>query len=553
MRASRLAIPLLAAVTALGLATPANAAGPGPAYIEPGGGQVVTAAPPVSRPSSAHCTVTLASHFRSNASDGSPQNYSGTLTPPSACRGPWAKVILDSTTSVSGRQYDRSGSLQIGGATVWFGTTQEPSGAEPTTFSFSKDITEFSALLASPQPYNGGIGNYTSSVYTGVYDQTVTITYYVADRNNPAPTVPDKVIGVPVPDLNPGASSATVTLPTLPTNITGARLQTTLKGNGCDEQWFTAVPDQVAADFPGDGLCAAGAYREALVSVDDQRAGAVGTYPHIYSGGIVPTLWRPVLAIDTLDLRPENLDLTPFAGRLVDGGTHTMTFTINPINDTWNVSAVLFLYTDHHRAHTTGRLLTDAVAAAPTTKLTTGAIENGSVSYGETARRSDRLVGYVDTSAGRVVTTVDTGRSWSNTGSVGDAGLVQKITQSDALSSSSVSKVGRRVVASATLSENYPLTVDFSAADYTDDQNFSLAGTVTMGQRVASVVLDGHQPTFRGWDWTVDSYGILARTNGVTSESDGHSSTSYVGTTDAGRPYRHRITTDHGQVTSDRS
>ena len=55
----------------------------------------------------------------------------------------------------------------------------------------------------------------------------------------------------------------------------------------------------------------------------------------------------------------------------------------------------------------------------------------------------------------------------------------------------------------------------------------------------------------RGWDWRVNSYGILSRTNGVTSESDGHSTTSYVGSTDAGRPYWHFITTNHGQVTRD--
>ena len=42
----------------------------------------VTAAPAVTRPDTPHCTVTLADAFRSNAADGSPQYYEGTLTPP---------------------------------------------------------------------------------------------------------------------------------------------------------------------------------------------------------------------------------------------------------------------------------------------------------------------------------------------------------------------------------------------------------------------------------------------------------------------------------------
>ena len=52
----------------------------------------------------------------------------------------------------------------------------------------------------------------------------------------------------------------------------------------------------------------------------------------------------------------------------------------------------------------------------------------------------------------------------------------------------------------------------------------------------------------RGWNWTVDSYGILSRAAGVTSESDGHSQTSYLGTDDRGRLYRKSISTNHGRV-----
>lgn len=519
--------------------------------IEASGGQTVSAQPPVSRPDTKHCTVTLADHFMSNAPDLSPQNYSGTVTVPQQCQGRWAKVVLDSTTSVSGRQYDRSGELEIGGVPVWFGTTQEPNGAAPTTFSFAKDITQFSSLFKTPQHYSGGIGNYMSSIYTGNYDQTVTITFYMASSRYPAPAVPDKVVGVPMADLSPGSPTASATLSDLPRNITRAQLETTLKGNGCDEQWFTAVPDEVAAKFPGDGLCAAGAYREAMVSVDGTRAGAVGTFPHIYSGGIVPTLWRPVVAIDTLNLRTESLDLTPFVGRLVDGSPHTISFGMNPIGDTWNVRAALFLWTDHHRAQTSGALTSDTVAAAPVTDTKSGDVVNGSVQYAETATRSDQVSGYVDTSAGRVVTTVNTTRNWSNSGSIGDAGLVQSIVQADDMDTQSVSRIGARVVHELSLQESYPISVDFSAAAYIDDQNFSLQGNVDMTQHVSSTVTDGQRQVRRGWDWNVTSFGVLARANGVTSESDGNSTTQYVGTDDLGRHYWHRIVTDHGQVVTD--
>lgn len=535
-----------AAALSLVALPPAQAAAP--AFIETGVSDPVSAAPSVSRPPTQSCTATLAQDFPSNAANGSPQNFSGTLAPPSSCRGPWSKVVLDYTTTVSGRQFDRSGTLQIGGVNVWFGTTQEPSGPQPTTFHFSKDITDYSSLLATAQPFSGGIGSYTSDVYTGVYSQTVTVTYYRTSKAYPAPRTPDKVIAVPISDLTPGSPSSTATLTGLPRNITQADLQVTLKGNGCDEQWFTTVPDNVAANFPGSGLCGHGSYREALVAVDGTRAGAVGTYPHIYSGGIVPTLWRPVLAIDTLSLRPENLDLTPFAGQLVDGGTHRVTVSMGQIGDGWNVMANLFLFTDHGQARTTGALVSSKVAAAATTSTTANPPRKGAVKYVQTASRKDVTIGYVNTSAGRVYTTVANNRAWRNVGTASDNGLVQSIIQSDRITQNSTSRIGNRPLRSSSLSESYPISVDASSANYTDDQNFSLTATVHMGQQVDSVVKEGSARTARNWNWTLDSYGILGRTASVTSESDGHSTSSYTGTDDRGRPYRHYIKTEHGKV-----
>lgn len=521
---------------------------PAPALIETEVSDPVSAAPAVTRPATESCTTTLAQDFPSNAPNGSPQNFSGTLTPPADCAGPWSKVVLDYTSKVSGRQFDRSGTLDIGGINVWFGTTQEPSGPNTTTFNFSKDITDYASLLTTPQPFTGGFGNYTSEVYTGVYSQTVTVTYYRTGKGFPAVRTPDKVVAVPVSDLTPGSPSSTATLTGLPRNITAAQLRVTLKGNGCDEQWFTTVPNEVAAQFPGAGMCGHGSFREAIVSVDGTRAGAVGTYPHIYSGGIVPTLWRPVLAIDTFDLRPENLDLTPFAGGLVDGGTHNVTVSMNQIGDTWNVKANLFLYTDHGQAQTSGALVSSKVAAAAATSTVVNPPSAGAVAYTQTASRHDVTSGYIDTSAGRVHTVAESGREWRNDGTASGGGLVQSITQSDHMTADSTSRIGNKSIRSSSLQESYPITVDASSANYTNDQNFSLTATVHMGQEVDSVVKEGSDKTARNWNWTLDSYGILGRSAGVTSESDGRSTSSYKGKDDSGKPYRHYVETEHGKV-----
>jgi hypothetical protein len=53
----------------------------------------------------------------------------------------------------------------------------------------------------------------------------------------------------------------------------------------------------------------------------------------------------------------------------------------------------------------------------------------------------------------------------------------------------------------------------------------------------------------------VNSYGILSRANGVTSESDGHSTSYYRGddgnAASGGTHYEHYLASDHGIVTKD--
>jgi hypothetical protein len=513
----------------------------------------VAAAPAVTRPDTPHCSVTLADGFRSNAADGSPRFYEGTLTPPKACPGPWAKVVMDQTVTVSGRQYDRIGDLRIGGAEVWWGTTEEPSGEgrRPITYHFDKDLTPYAALLRTPQPFHGGVENYTSPVYTGVYAQTVTLTYYQADRRHPAPETPDRVAGFGSAAATPAAPAVHFTARDLPRNTTRAYLEVTLEGHACDEQWFDDVPDAVAAKYPAAGLCGKGPYREANFAIDGTAAGSAFTFPHIYSGGIVPQLWRPVVAIGTFSLHAETYDVTPFVGRLVDGGTHDISFSFPDIGGEFTVVPTLLLYTDKHAAQTSGALTRTDVAAAPVRQTTVKDISGG-VNVTVTAKRDDVTAGYVDTSAGRVHTRVERTRDYRNSDDVTGGGFTQHVVQGDTGQQTSVSTVDGRVRSADRHTWSYPLTTD-ATANITDDQNLRISGAVDMTKVLGDLTGDGRswRPVRASREW-LGSSGVLARTNGVNTEADGRSKTLFTGSDDLGRPYFHYVASEHGLITENR-
>lgn len=509
----------------------------------------VTAAPPVSRPHTHSCTVPLATNFPSNDATGAPQDFSGTIKAPAGCAGPWAKIVLDWTTSVRGRQFDRSGSLDIAGTQVWFGTTAEPDPAG-ITYHFAKDITEYAALLRGAPAYRGGIVNFTSSVYTGVYDQTVTITFYQADRASPAPAEPDTVVGLGEQDASPTTPTVHLSAANLPRNITRALLEVSIKGNGCDEQWFTDVPDGVSARYPSAGLCGHGPYRDVAAAIDGTPAGVTQYFPFIYTGGIVPTLWRPIPAVGTFDMTPEVLDVTPFVGRLVDGGSHDVALTVANVGDVWNLAANLLLYTDHGAARTSGALTTDTIAPAAVrhTAITPGT--GGDTTATVTATRDWTTGGYVNTSAGRVSTTVTQHAAFTNTDTVTSGGFAQRLGETDA-GFTEVRTAGPRGVTDSLHQWSYPITVD-ATFQITDDNNYDLSATVDLTRRLADTVTGPHVHTATRSTDEVSSEGLDQRVNGQIVRADGHSWENFAGTADTGGWYEHYLASDHGFVTADR-
>ena len=60
------------------------------------------------------------------------------------------------------------------------------------------------------------------------------------------------------------------------------------------------------------------------VLVDGIFAGAAFPFPVIYSGGINPVLWRPIVGLHSLNIPPLSFDLTPFVGVMDDGLPHSI-------------------------------------------------------------------------------------------------------------------------------------------------------------------------------------------------------------------------------------
>jgi Peptide N-acetyl-beta-D-glucosaminyl asparaginase amidase A len=553
----------LAAATALLIAAApsstaaTHAATPTPA-VEINYQNPVSALVPVSRPDTPHCTVTAMQHDFAN-SYGQP--FTGTLAPPSACPGPWAKVVLDWSGSVAGRQFDRLAGVWIGGAEVFRTSTPEPDPAG-ISWHVDADLSRYIPLLHTPQPLVVDLGNIVDSTYTGIYHMNLTVTYYQADRVHPAAATADQV--VPVSQGTSGAGwwsltagqSATQTV-TFPRNLSAATLEVYARGGGCEEFWYTNAPDAYNAAHPSYGLCGGGPYREVQVEVDGRIAGVAQPFPAIYSGGITPTMWRPIMSVDSLRTQPYDVDLTPFAGLLSDGAPHQITL-LPPtgITDVWTMDGSLFLTTDRHTAHTGGGLLTDTIAATP--KLTSGwtTPSAGTDVITTTASRDWTVSGYVNTSHGRVVTTVRQHAAYSNTDTVTQAGFAQSVVQQDKGFTEVSSSTGHGSPDGNSVRNSwaYPIAVTSMYQPSATGSGFTVQGTADVARiTTTDVARGGSWRTTAHVNDHVTAQGILQRDDsGTVVQADGADAQDYFEQSPGVGCYHHRIGADHGYVTSDR-
>lgn len=283
------------------------------------------------------------------------------------------------TVASLGINYDRLAHLFLSDIEVWRTSTAMPTrrGIFSSTY---KDVTIFSALLRAEPKVILALDNRQDAVFTAGWNVSLTALYFndqdQAPVFTPAPVIlplsarlsaQDKPSLFSLPD-----DAALAAVPaTLPRNAARAVVHVLASGNADEEFWFHAVPSSLTRTFAGRSLHAHAPWREVQVRVDGALVGVAWPFPVVYTGGVNPALWVPVVGIAAYDVPAYQVDVTPWLGLLCDGRDHLFHLTVvgydegnksgmGGINENWLVSGSVFVWLDEGGVQTTGSVRTES-------------------------------------------------------------------------------------------------------------------------------------------------------------------------------------------------
>ncbi|KAI4169276.1 MAG: hypothetical protein LQ348_007309 [Seirophora lacunosa] len=347
----------------------------------------------------------------------------GSYTPP-PCN--FNRVTINFTVTSRGRQFDRLGLMYLGDIEVFRTSTAEPT-SNGIVWTYVKEMQQYNALWRADQKIIFDLGNLIDSTYTGSFNTTLTATFSTiptlraaADQILPisarrSATNEPSAFSVP-------SDNASVAY-TIPQNTERAVVSLSACGQASEEFWYTNVYNTAVRTFEDQigTLYGYSPFREVQLLIDGQLAGVAWPFPVIFTGGIVPGLWRPIVGIEAFDLRENEIDVSPWLPILCDGGPHTFEIRMAGINDdgrngaslsdtvgsTWIITGKIFLFLGPQGSITSGT--TPRIDVPPPTlqisselaKNATGA--NETLTYNTSANRSISITSTLKTSNGSVL------------------------------------------------------------------------------------------------------------------------------------------------------
>ncbi|KAL9597472.1 MAG: hypothetical protein Q9219_005105 [cf. Caloplaca sp. 3 TL-2023] len=403
--------------------------------------------------------------------------FVGSYTPPPCS---FNRVTINFTVTSRGVQFDRLGLMYLGDVEVFRTSTAEPT-RNGIVWTYIKEMEQYNALWKTDQKIIFDLGNLIDDRYTGTFNTTLTATFSTVPTSRMAA---DQILPISArrsAENGPSAFSvpgddASVAYQ-IPQNVEKAVVSLSACGQGGEEFWYTNVLDSDVAAFENETgtLYGKSPFREVQLLIDGQLAGVSWPFPIIFTGGIVPGLWRPIVGIDAFDLREHEIDVTPWLPLLCDGASHTFEIRVAGLNDdgrnqaslsetvgsSWIVTGKIFLFLGPEGSTTSGT--GPRIDTAPPSIQINSIISNDTLITTTAVTRSISITSEIKTSNGTTFAASWTqDLDYSNLDILSDYGSTQYVQQRTSGTDRSSTSRGRY--------ENkysYPLTVNstFTSSD----------------------------------------------------------------------------------------
>ncbi|RDW57425.1 uncharacterized protein DSM5745_11509 [Aspergillus mulundensis] len=335
-------------------------------------------------------------------------------------------VWINLTATSRGRQFDRLAHMWLGDVEVFRTSTAEPT-ANGIIWTYVKDMSHYNVLWKKPQKIIFDLGNLIDDTYTGSFN--VTVTAHFSHGNN----VKTADLVVPISSQSSGLnSSSAFNVPSqqakvsyiFDSRVSRALVSISACGQSAEEFWWSNVfsSDTETFDNSIGELHGYSPFREIQLYIDDILAGVAWPFPTIFTGGVSPGFWRPIVGIDhSFEIRVVGLDVS-------SNGTATLS---NQVGSYWIVSGNIFLYLSdntNEQLPVSARFgqIPEVIAPTPTFTVTRDLVRNStggnsSLAYSVLAERA------ITIKSSEFVWTQNL--SFSNSGLLKQQGLSQKNVQ----------------------------------------------------------------------------------------------------------------------------
>ncbi|OOF96934.1 hypothetical protein ASPCADRAFT_45444 [Aspergillus carbonarius ITEM 5010] len=493
--------------------------------------------------------------------------YVGIYEPPDCT---FDTVRINFTVTSKGTQYDRLALMYLGDTEVFRTSTAEPS-TDGIIWTYIKDMSQFNVLWKEKQKLIFDLGNIITDVYTGSYNTTLTA-YFSYEGNV---KTPDVILPISARKSAQNASSdfelptdnATV-LYQFPPTTSRAVVSISACGQSTEEFWWSNVlsADEYSFDNTIGELYGFSPFREVQLYIDGILAGVDWPFPIIFTGGVAPGFWRPIVGIDAFDLRQPEIDISPFLPLLTDNRSHSFEIRVTGLNvsddgtvtlsDTvgsyWVVTGTIFLYLDDSVSqsvtNSTNGQAPEVIAPAPTFEVTRNLAQSGN--------GTNETLSY-SVLAERTLTVQSSEYSWSqnlsysNYGFLNQQGLSQKNKQQTFGQNSISQLTGNKTTDDVTF--EYPLLCNTT---YGLEDGLSISALIHRGLDIESTGGLGVS-TYTFTSGALDLHTEQWGTAYYYEPSDGEGSVSTGETTDVfqsnagGVPYYRNVRAVNGTVVSD--